>query len=390
MRIAFVSLMGGSQWGGSEALWHAIAMHSLKQKDQVFVSVYDWGEPHEKIKMLKTKGAVIHFRRRYNSEAGPVEKIIRFMENRKSSLNKDYESIINFKPDAVFISQGESFDLAIHHKVLYNLLRQNKIPYSFVCHSHAQYSFIPPKEIYPGAVEIFKNAEQVFFVSQRQWKLTERRLVSKITNGYFTWNPLNMEMPSQPLQWPDIDSVKMALVGNVSDMKGHDTAFEALAKDKWRRVKWLLNIYGTGVGIDYLKELAAFYSITNKIKFHGHINDIQSIWMQNQLLLIPSAGEGLPISLVEAMACGRPAVVTDVGGNTELVIEGETGYIAASPAVDSFESTLEKAWQGRGNWKQMGIQAFRKVNSVFEQFPHIKLYKILKQQVSANNSIKPG
>ena len=53
MRIAFVSLMGGLPWGGSEALWHAMATHALKQGDEVIVSVYDWGVVHEKIKLMQ-------------------------------------------------------------------------------------------------------------------------------------------------------------------------------------------------------------------------------------------------------------------------------------------------------------------------------------------------
>ena len=159
MKIAFVSLMGGLPWGGSEALWHATATHALQQGDAVFVSVYDWGTPHEHIKKLHKKGAIIHYRKRYNADAGTVEKIKRFVQNRKPALNKDYQSIIDFKPGFVFISQGDSFDLAIHHRQLYELLVKNKILYCFVCHNHAQYSFMPPKEIYPTAIEVFMRRE---------------------------------------------------------------------------------------------------------------------------------------------------------------------------------------------------------------------------------------
>ncbi len=378
MRIAFVSLMGGLPWGGSEALWYAIAEHALQQGDAVFVSVYDWGEPNEKIKTLQQKGAFIHFRERYNADAGTIEKIKRFIKNRKPSLNKDYQSIIDFNPDTVFISQGESFDLAIHHKALYYLLRQNNIPYSFICHSHVQYSFIPPKEIYPGAVEIFKNARNVFFISRRQWQLTERRLACKIDNGLITWNPLNIILPSSPLSWPADNTAQMAIVANMTGGKGHDTALEVLSSKEWKERKWILNIYGDGEGKKYLEDLAVFYGIRENIKFHGHVNDMVKVWQENHLLLIPSAGEGLPISLAEAMACGRMAVVTDVGGNTELITENETGFIAASPATASFAAAMEKAWQHKNKWQQLGINAFNKINTVLEKNPQIKIYELLK------------
>jgi glycosyltransferase involved in cell wall biosynthesis len=372
--------MGGLPWGGSEALWYTVAMHSLKQGDTVMVSVYDWEKPNNWITNLKKAGAFISFRKRYNPEPGMWEKVSRFIKNRAPRFNKDYQSIIDFKPGVVLISQGDSFDLTIHHRGLYDLIRGNQIPYSFICHNHEQYGYIPPKEIYPGAVEIFKNAMHVFFISKRQWQLTERRLIRKIDNGMFTWNPLNLEIPIAPLQWPDGDTAQMAIVANITGSKGHDTAFEVLGRPAWRERQWRLNIYGNGVGMDYLKELSVFYGIADNIVFHGHVSNILNIWHVNQLLLIPSAGEGLPISLAEAMICGRPAVATDVGGNTELITENDTGFIAVSPSTEAFAAAMENAWSAMDKWKNLGNNAFNKINSVLDREPGLKIYELLKHE----------
>lgn len=378
MRLAFVSLMGGSQWGGSEALWHAVALHALQQRDDVFVSVYDWGSIHPKIKELQQAGAKVKFRKRYNPVAGTIEKIERFFKQINPSINGDYQSIIDFKPSFVFLSQGDSFDLAIHHRPLYYLFRQNNIPYSFVCHSHVQYGFIPPKEIYPQAKEIFKNARNVFFVSERQWKLTERRLITKLHNANFTWNPLSFDVPSKALAWPNSDTIQMALVGNVYDMKGQDTVLEVLSGEVWRNRQWQLNIYGEGAGIGYLKDLSSFYDIADRITFHGYVQNIYEAWVINHILLIPSAGEGLPISLVEAMACARPSIVTDVGGNKELITKYTTGFIADSPTVESFSLAMENAWLNKTEWEQIGVQSFTKIRSVFASDVETKIYELLK------------
>ena len=82
MRIAIVSLMGGLPWGGSEALWHALALHALQQGDDVLVSVYDWGKPHYKMQQLQTAGATIYYRKKYNANAGTAEKIKRFKKTK--------------------------------------------------------------------------------------------------------------------------------------------------------------------------------------------------------------------------------------------------------------------------------------------------------------------
>ena len=75
------------------------------------------------------------------------------------------------------------------------------------------------------------------------------------------------------------------------------------------------------------------------------------------MLVLPSRAEGLPLALVEAMLCARPAVVTDVGGNAELCVDGETGFVAAAPAVSLLEQTLERAWNHRHEWQSMGTAA---------------------------------
>ena len=301
------------------------------------------------------------------------------------SLDKDYQYIIDFKPTTVFISQGDSFDLTIHHRPFYELLVKNSIAYSLVCHSHTQYGFIPPKEIYPAAVEIFKNALRVFFVSKRQWQLTERRLATKLSNASFTWNPLNMQLPVEPIQWPVGSTFKMAIVGPLSGTKGQDTAMEVLGTSAWKERDWVLNLYGDGDGKDYLKALAVFYGIHKKIKFHGHVKDILKVWTENHLLLIPSAGEGMPISLLEAMACGRPAVVTDVGGNTELIVENETGFIADSPTTASFSMALENAWLHKNDLQKLGQNAYDKIIAVLDKKPQEKIYVLLRDKGSISN-----
>jgi L-malate glycosyltransferase len=370
--------MGGYKWGGSEALWHAVAEYALEKNDEILVSVYEWDTPHQKILALKEKGAKVFYRSKFNPNAGFLERAIRFIKNRKPSFNKNYQSIINFKPEKIFISQGDNFDIAVHHRALYELIQQNNIPYYFVCHSHEQYSFLPQKEIYPSGIKIFTNAKQVFFVSKKQWQLTERKLVTKLSNASITWNPLNLSIPSKPLEWPSTSTINFAIVGSLITGKGHDTIFEVLSSDIWKNRLFKLNVYGLGDGESYLKALAKFYEIEARINFYGYVDNVIKIWEVNHILLIPSSAEGLPISLVEAMACGRLAVVTDVGGNTELICEGITGFVAEAPSVVSFKDALDRAWEQKENWLSIGNACFNKVTSVLNRLPQKDIYEKMK------------
>jgi glycosyltransferase involved in cell wall biosynthesis len=189
---------------------------------------------------------------------------------------------------------------------------------------------------------------------------------------------MNMKLPVHSLPWPDDNTIQMAIVGSLDGNKGQDTALEVLSNPQWKQRDWQLNLYGQGEGKNYLHQLATFYGISDKVFFYGHVNDINDVWQTNQILLLPSAAEGLPISLVEAMACGRPSIVTDVGGNTELIVENETGFVAASPTTESFSDAMERAWFNLNTWKKLGLNAFEKIKILLDINPEINIYETLK------------
>jgi glycosyltransferase involved in cell wall biosynthesis len=135
--------------------------------------------------------------------------------------------------------------------------------------------------------------------------------------------------------------------------KGQDVLFKTLALPEWRARAVELNLYGAGPDEPSLRRYAEMLRLKN-VNFRGHVNDVRKIWEQNHLLVLPSRFEGLPLALVEAMLCARPACVTDVGGNAELCEDGVTGFVAPAPTVASVSNTLERAWDRRNEWESMG------------------------------------
>src|SRR5262249_57221357 len=69
------------------------------------------------------------------------------------------------------------------------------------------------------------------------------------------------------------------------------------------------------------------------ITWLGHVSDIATVWARAHVAALPSRREGLPKSLLEAAACGRPMVATDVPGGRGGVISGQTGLLV--PAGDA-------------------------------------------------------
>ena len=76
-----------------------------------------------------------------------------------------------------------------------------------------------------------------------------------------------------------------------------------------------------------LLEEAEEWSRRPGITWLGHIDDIVSLWRICHFAVLPSHREGLPVSLLEAAACGRPMIATDAPGCREIVIEDQTGLL---------------------------------------------------------------
>jgi glycosyltransferase involved in cell wall biosynthesis len=82
------------------------------------------------------------------------------------------------------------------------------------------------------------------------------------------------------------------------------------------------------------------------IAWLGHVDDIATVWARAHIAVLPSRREGLPKSLLEAAACGRPMVATDVPGCREIAIPGETGLLVPPddpPALAAAIETLAQA-----------------------------------------------
>jgi glycosyltransferase involved in cell wall biosynthesis len=154
---------------------------------------------------------------------------------------------------------------------------------------------------------------------------------------------------------PEAQVIEMACVGRlrVGD-KGQHLLLACLAEEPWRSRPYRLSFYGEGPDRKYLEDLVEFYGLEEKIHFAGHTKDVGGIWMRSHLAVQPSFVEGAPQSLLEAMLCRRTCVATAVSGIPEWVEEGRTGFLAAAPTVHHLRLALERAWENRHRWREMG------------------------------------
>jgi glycosyltransferase involved in cell wall biosynthesis len=78
------------------------------------------------------------------------------------------------------------------------------------------------------------------------------------------------------------------------------------------------------------------------IRWLGHVDDIAGLWARAHIAVLPSRREGLPKSLLEAAACGRPLVATDVPGCREVVHPGKTGLLVPFDDAPALADAIER------------------------------------------------
>jgi glycosyltransferase involved in cell wall biosynthesis len=91
----------------------------------------------------------------------------------------------------------------------------------------------------------------------------------------------------------------------------------------------LFLLAGDGAERPRLEAEARALGVADRVRFLGHRDDIPELLALCDLFVLPSLYEGLPLSVLEAMAAGRPVVATAVGGTDEAVLHGETGLLVA-------------------------------------------------------------
>lgn len=101
------------------------------------------------------------------------------------------------------------------------------------------------------------------------------------------------------------------------------------------------------------------------VEWWGQRADIAQVWAQSAIAVLPSYREGLPKALLEAAACGRPLVATDVPGCRELVRDGVNGLLARAEDAASLAAALDRLAGDASLRKRLGEQARRDAETVY-------------------------
>jgi glycosyltransferase involved in cell wall biosynthesis len=381
--VVVISTLHGSSWGGSEELWAATARKLVGNGLAVTASVGATYPLHPRLAELRESGIGLHLRRASLWLPAMAWRRLTSSFKRHRSWSRDVERMLaSAKPDLVIVSDGGNFPPI-------ELVEHLASHYPFVTISHNNYEEWWPVDEQAARYRLaLAKARRCYFVSDGNRRLAERQLGCSLDNASIVRNPFNVDYDTV-LPWPapgNDGEIRFAAVGRLETRsKGQDLLIQALALPAWRDRNWRLTFYGEGPMRETLTRLSSALGLSDRITFAGHVEGVHTIWRRNHVLVQPSRHEGLPITIVEAMLCGRPVVATDVAGHAEVISPGVTGFLAQAPAVAPLAQALEQAWSRRADLADMGLAAARAIRQIAPRDPAAVFANELAQFLDVRN-----
>jgi glycosyltransferase involved in cell wall biosynthesis len=344
-------------WGGSEILWTESAKKFIEKGYTVKAAVrYDY----ELIQPCITD------RRNYidlKNYIKPPANLLRVLQKIKLGKfpprNILHSHFKKNKPDLVIISQGNNIEGRLFMKDCI----QFDIPFVTLTHLVTP-DFWPSlnDDLINELNTLYQQARCNYFVSKSTLLLHEKLVGKQLTNSYVVYNPFIKTIPAG-ITYPSLVNgvYKVALIGRIETFhKGYDLLIDVLKNEKWKKRPVHFSLFGKGPHVQLLKRLIEINDIRN-ISLHNHVEEIAEIWKTHHILMMPSRMEGQSLSLIEAMRFNRAAIVTNAGGTAELLEEGVTGFMAEYAIPEFIDAALERAWEKRNDWEQLGIEAGKSI-----------------------------
>ena len=136
------------------------------------------------------------------------------------------------------------------------------------------------------------------------------------------------------------EDIVLISMGDLVPRKNYSAAIRAIAKANNPRLHYM--ICGKGPELDNLQQLAKELGVETQIHFLGFRSDVKELLTGADIFLFTTRQEGMPRSMMEAMASGLPCVASKIRGNVDLIEDGVNGYVCPTDDVDGYAAAIEK------------------------------------------------
>lgn len=176
------------------------------------------------------------------------------------------------------------------------------------------------------------------------------------------------------------NDVALISMGDLIDRKNYDTAIRAIAEANNPALQYF--ICGKGPEEENLKTLAEYLGISEQIHFLGFRSDIKELLAAADVFLFTTKQEGLPRSMMEAMAAGLPCVASKIRGNTDLLEGTEGGYLCPTTDVSAYAENLKILANDKALREKMGKNNLITIQKFSTETVNEEMKKIYESELS--------
>lgn len=284
------------------------------------------------------------------------------------------------KNDLIYVNGARLLPIAVLSNVFFNK--------PIIFHSH---SLITDKKSL-SLVELFaknKNVKKIIsvskFIKSRKSKLSNKTEV--------IYNGVDTDKFAENKNKNFSNAFEIVVIGDLIPTKGHELLIETLANLK--EYNFRLRIIGSSrpgeekYSVD-LKKIIEDNFLKEKIVFLGRRDDINDLLLNSDLLVLPSiSAEACPMVVLEAMSCGVPVIASNLGGTSEIVLDGYCGYLFKNKDKLDLELKIKTFLNlGAEDRKKMSENCREEVLKKYSlNLQGNKIYKIITSILNKNENI---
>ena len=189
-------------------------------------------------------------------------------------------------------------------------------------------------------------------------------------------HPVDTTAMRKKYGFSDDDYILMS-VGQLSHRKNQETVIQAMADVPDSRIKYC--IVGLGEYEERFRRLIRELHLEDRVKLAGYSPRVQELLQMADCFIFPSLQEGLPVSLMEAMASQKPIICSKIRGNTDLITDKKSGLLVEAKDCAGYAHAIEYLYANPKQAEIFAKNARRQVEKFSKERVHAKMREIYKK-----------
>jgi glycosyltransferase involved in cell wall biosynthesis len=184
-------------------------------------------------------------------------------------------------------------------------------------------------------------------------------------------------------KYSDCSAKRVIAVGRLDYQKSFDRLIQVWEKVHQQMPDWRLDIFGQGEWQEMLQGMIDERGLQETVKLNGPTKNIGQEYSESSMIVMSSHYEGFPMVMIEAMACGLPAVSFDFKcGPRDIIKEGENGLVVKDGDIDGLAKAMIALMRDDELRKRMGEEAKKVVETFSESKVMDKWVRLYEETIA--------